>query len=355
MGSALIDDRSVANALVTWFGAHGRQFPWRSDRPDAWTVLVSEILLQQTQTATVAPRFAEIMATIPTAKHCAELSDAQLRWLWDGLGYYRRAEHLRSAAQTIQRRFRGYVPRTPELLAELPGVGPYTLGAVCAIAFNLPVAGVDGNIARVFARLHGVIDTPSALKPQAETWLPRLYLYGSPRIVMQAIMDIGATICTPRAANCAVCPLKRHCVATSWQDPASTPLTAKRKTQPAYDVVHAWICDDKHYFFSWRPAGLLGNCPAPMLLEQAEAPTEIRDDHGVAKRIELLPTFRHTFTHLRWNVQPAIYRWHGNRVPSFADRPDTIVPIEAIEKFGLPAAFRKGTPQGRQLSLTLPE
>lgn len=347
----------LAAALADWYRENGRTFAWRSSRanrrPDPWAVVVSEFLLQQTQTSTVEPRFAEILRAIPTPEACATLTDAHLRWLWDGLGYYRRAENLRATARKIVLEYEGHVPCDAELLLDLPGVGPYTCGAIMAIAFDMPVAGVDGNITRAYLRVCGKKAEVNDAKADAELWLEKLYAHGSPRELMQALMDLGATVCTPRKPNCQACPIQSYCTAAIWPDPAATPLAPQGKTLPVSQLVHAWISDGKDYFFEWRGPGLLGERPAPLCLEANEPPLELLDANGVASLQKVLPPYRHTFTHRHWDVRPALYTWKGATPPSFANHAEGRWPVKKWRDAGLPKAFSKGAPEQKQLSLAL--
>lgn len=347
----------LATALTDWYYENGRSFAWRNigqdTRLDPWAVMVSEFLLQQTQTSTVEPRFAEILRIIPTPQACATLTDAQLRWLWDGLGYYRRAENLRAAARKIILQHAGQVPSNAELLLDLPGVGPYTCGAIMAIAFDKPIAGVDGNITRVYLRVCGKKAEVNESKADATAWLTKLYAHGRPRILMQSLMDLGATICTPRKPQCPACPIQSYCTATIWPNPATTPLAPSGKTMPISNVVHAWISDGKDYFFEWRSAGLLGERPAPLCIEAAKPPPQLLDTNGIAILQKILPAYRHTFTHRHWDVQPALYAWQGSAPPSFANHPEGRWPIKNWRAAGLPKAFSKGAPEQKQLTLTL--
>lgn len=334
------DDRPAAAALAAWYSVHGRALPWRTADPDPWHVLLSEFLLQQTRVETIVRRYAQIVAAIPTPAVCAALDDDALHRLWAGLGYYRRARNLRAAARAIVAMHGGAVPRNASALAALPGVGPYTTGAVAAIAFNMPVAGSDGNVARVYARVHGVRDLPEALKPPAAAWLQRLYAHGSPRDLLQAVMDLGATVCTPRAPRCSVCPLREACAARTWPDPTATPLRARPMAKPIETLTHAWISDGERVFLLRRPPGLLGERPAPPTVA-GPPPDRWHDAHGSAECIAVGTAFRHVFTHRIWHVTPALYRWSQQQPPAFcAD--GAVIAAADIARAGLPRAFAKG-------------
>ncbi len=200
--------------LAPWFEATRRELPWRAQdlngpHADPYAVLVSELMLQQTQVATVIPFFLRWMARFPDAAALASASDDEIHKLWEGLGYYRRARLLQAAARKVQET--GW-PKSLEGLQELPGLGPYTAAAVASIAFQWPAAALDGNAFRVLARLLGLEDDPRKGAAPLREWLePALRALGPSRLT-QAIMELGATLCTP-APRCAACPLASSCQA----------------------------------------------------------------------------------------------------------------------------------------------
>ena len=197
--------------LPGWFSAHGRRLPWRAGdlglpHPDPYAVLVSEVMLQQTQVVTVIPFFRRWMERFPDPRTLAQAEDDDVLKLWEGLGYYRRARFLKQAARIIAER--GW----PEDLGTLPGLGPYTSAAVAAIAFQRPEPALDGNAFRVLARLQGIPDDPRRHAAELREWLhPALSAHGPSRIT-QALMELGATLCSPQPA-CTGCPLAATCVA----------------------------------------------------------------------------------------------------------------------------------------------
>jgi len=200
--------------LLDWYDAHRREMPWR-DHPDPYAVWVSEIMLQQTQVETVRGYFARFMAAFPTLAALAAAPQQEVLKAWEGLGYYTRARNLQKAAQALIARG-GKLPQGTVEWAALPGVGPYTAAAISSICFGVYAPVVDGNVIRVFARFLGWPDDfrkpPARLRLAA--WLqPHIEASKRPGDFNQAMMDLGATLCVPRAPACAVCPLKRLCVA----------------------------------------------------------------------------------------------------------------------------------------------
>lgn len=201
--------------MVGWFSRQARPFPWRTDPRDPYASLVSEFMLQQTQASRIADRFPTFMARFPSLLVLARAPLDDVLDAWSGLGYYRRARLLHAAVRSIAARHGGRVPSDPALLRELPGIGDYTAGAIAAMVFNLPAPAVDGNIARVLARLdaldaeHG---SPRLLS-HAKGRLRALLAHAPPAGLTEGLMEIGATVCTPRSPRCDACPLRRSCLA----------------------------------------------------------------------------------------------------------------------------------------------
>jgi len=228
--------RAIRRALLRWYRRAHRPLPWRAppgERPDPWAVLVSETMLQQTQVATVIDYFRTFMARWPTPRDLARSEVAEVLTAWQGLGYYRRGRHLHAAARRIAAEHGGAVPEDPEALRRLPGVGRYTAGAVASIAFGRPEPAVDGNVKRVLARLERItrpVDEPGAERliwqRAGELVAPR-----RPGDFNQALMELGARICTPRAPDCPACPLRRACRGRAAGDPARWPVAGRRTVQ----------------------------------------------------------------------------------------------------------------------------
>jgi len=206
------------------------------ERGDPYRVLVSEAMLQQTQVATVVDYYERFMAALPTIEALAGAAESRVLRLWQGLGYYRRARHLHRAAKAIVARYGGRVPDDVDALRELPGVGRYTAGAVASIAFGRRAAVVDGNVSRVLARLLAIgeaIDAPHVARRlwgEAEALLPaaRRGAKHTPGDFNQAMMELGATVCTPKAPQCRRCPVRRFCAAAGQGDATAYPIARRR-------------------------------------------------------------------------------------------------------------------------------
>jgi A/G-specific adenine glycosylase len=201
--------------LLCWFGRNKRDLPWRQTR-DPWAIWVSEVMLQQTRVEAVREHYPRFLQRYPTPAAFARVTDDELLRAWRGLGYYRRARLLRAGAQAVMERHGGRVPADPEALADLPGIGPYTKGALASIAFDLPELAVDGNVERVTARHRGIAELvksgPGSRKVRAavRSWQDPQ----RPGDFNQALMQLGATICTPRTPRCLLCPVAADCHAT---------------------------------------------------------------------------------------------------------------------------------------------
>ncbi|GAA5482013.1 endonuclease III [Haloferula sargassicola] len=223
----LEDPVGFRQALVAWFQKNGRDYPWRRTR-DPYAVLVSEVMLQQTQIATVLGRgfYARFMERFPDVETLAAAGDDELLKAWEGLGYYRRARFLREAARAVVGRHGGRFPEDPEEIRALPGVGRYTAGAVLSFAFDQPAAIVDGNVARVLSRLmdfHEPIDGPGLKSVWA--WAGELVDPRHPRLFNSGLMELGQTCCRPGVPDCLACPVGKWC---ATREPERLPVKAKK-------------------------------------------------------------------------------------------------------------------------------
>ncbi|MGA3317409.1 MAG: A/G-specific adenine glycosylase [Candidatus Korobacteraceae bacterium] len=215
--------RKLRHALLTWYDEHRRELPWRRDA-DPYRVWVSEIMLQQTRVAAVVDHYARFLQKFPTVQTLAAAREASVLAVWSGLGYYHRARRMHQAAKLIARQRRGIFPRTAEEWRELPGIGRYTSAAIASIAFGEAVAVVDGNVARVLERMFGAAEGREAAWQRVAALLDR----ERPGDFNEAMMELGATVCTPRAPQCPMCPLHDWCMSRG-ANPAPPQPTRKRK------------------------------------------------------------------------------------------------------------------------------
>lgn len=221
----------IARDLVAWFHKHGRDLPWRRTT-DPYAILVSEVMLQQTQITTVLERgyYTRWLERFPDISTLAAADEKEVLQAWEGLGYYRRARNLQALARIILEQHGGVFPRDLETLRSLPGIGPYTTGALASFAFDLPAPLVDGNVARVLSRLDDDATPVDSTAGQKRLWQRAEELVRattSPRALNSALMELGQTHCRPGAPHCIQCPVKRHCRAT---EPASLPVKGPRQT-----------------------------------------------------------------------------------------------------------------------------
>lgn len=257
--------KAFRRRLLAWYRKERRDLPWRAmnDRAvNPYHVLLSEAMLQQTQVATVVPYFHRFIETFATVQDLADADEQQVLTLWQGLGYYRRARNLHAAAKMIVNAFNGEVPSTVEDLLKLPGVGKYTAGAIASIAHGAQAAVVDGNVERVFARLmliQAPINAPATKKQLwaiAEDLVPK----SSPGDYNQALMELGAMVCTPKLPKCFVCPVHEHCRGVAETNPETLPNKLAKKKPKA--VTHLVIAAERNgkYLFEQRPSkGLWSN------------------------------------------------------------------------------------------------
>lgn len=311
--------------LLKWYEGHRRDLPWRGVG-DAYRVVVSEFMLQQTQVDTVIPYYRRFLEAFPDvqALSCAPLS-AVLK-AWEGLGYYARARNLHRAAQEIVSRFGGRIPEDREMVAGLPGFGPYTTAAVLSIAFNQDCAAVDGNVTRVLCRAFGIGEdvTLPGTKARVADLAQALLPHGRAGDYNQAMMELGALICRPKVPVCEACPLKGVCVARASGDPERLPVKALRQARPHYEeVVGAVKRKDGRFLIAQRPErGLLGGLwelPGGRL-ERGETLGDccvrgVREEVGAEVRVmERFRSVKHAYTHFSVTIHAFCCTYVSGRV-----------------------------------------
>jgi A/G-specific adenine glycosylase len=229
-----------ADALLSWYDRHHRDLPWRISpaaakrgvKPDPYYIWMSEVMLQQTTVAAVKAYFAKFIERWPTVTDLAEAPNEDVMAAWAGLGYYARARNLKKCAEAVAFQHGGVFPDTEDGLRALPGIGDYTSAAVAAIAFNRPSAVMDGNVERVISRLFAIDAPLPGSKPQMKAKVAELTPTDRPGDFAQAMMDLGATICTPKRPACALCPFNGACVALATDEPERFPVKAPKKAKP---------------------------------------------------------------------------------------------------------------------------
>ncbi|NQU60466.1 MAG: A/G-specific adenine glycosylase [Rhodospirillales bacterium] len=308
------DPISVRRRLLRWYDACGRDLPWRvgkGEKADPYRVWLSEIMLQQTTVATVSTYYDKFVARFPTVQALARADLDKVLHTWQGLGYYARARNLHKCAGLVVDDLGGNFPETEEALKKLPGIGDYTAAAIAAIAFQRKATPVDGNIERVTARLHAVSDSLAQTKTKKRLYnlaaklTPTSRPNGRPGDFAQALMDLGATVCTPKKPDCGVCPLKSACRAGTKGDPERYPVKAPKKPRPLRHGIVFWaVRGDGGVLLRRRPEkGLLGGMmeiPSTDWREKRWGLSEATVAAPVAAKWRPLDgVVRHTFTHFQ--------------------------------------------------------
>ncbi|MBF2073767.1 MAG: A/G-specific adenine glycosylase [Synechococcales cyanobacterium C42_A2020_086] len=256
---SLPEVNKLRRALLAWYAASGRDLPWRRTQ-DPYAIWVSEIMLQQTQVKTVIPYYERWLKQFPTIAALAAADQQQVLKAWQGLGYYARARNLHRAAQIIMQQHRGMFPITLEAVLALPGIGRTTAGGILSAALNQPVAILDGNVKRVLARLMALQVPPNRVVEQLWSWSEMLLDRQQPRDFNQALMDLGATLCTPKNPACLLCPWRDHCQAQQLTMQNQIPYSNSRSAVPHKQIGVAVIWNDQgQILIDRRPQdGLLG-------------------------------------------------------------------------------------------------
>lgn len=320
----LPDAPAMRRALLAWYRRHRRDLPWRRTR-DPYAIWVSEIMLQQTQVATAEPYYRRFLARFPDVRALASAPIDRVLERWAGLGYYRRARFLHEAARLVVREHGGRVPDSPDTFAALPGVGRYTVGAVMSIGFGRALPVLDGNVARVFARWTA---RPLAVKSPADAkvlWAlaDSLVPPASPGDWNQALMELGATVCTPRAPRCEGCPVRRWCAAFAAGTPEAYPPVAPRRATERVRRAVAWITHRGRALHVRREGALLDGLwepPGVELADGADAHAALQQALralGVSARLSREgPRVKHAITYRAIDVEV----WRGTVVGA-APRP----------------------------------
>ena len=330
--------------LLAWYDRHRRHLPWRAPpggTADPYRVWLSEIMLQQTTVATVPPYYERFLARFPDVRALAAAPEEAVMQAWAGLGYYARARNLHACARAVAAQ--GGFPQDIDGLRALPGIGPYTAAAVAAIAFGVPVVPVDGNVERVAARLFAIGAPLPAAKTVIAAAAARLGATAAARArpsdFAQALFDLGATICTPAAPACGLCPWMAGCAGRRQGIAAELPRKAPRKLRPLRHGAHFWLTDGPHVLLRRRPPrGLLGGMtelPGTPWRAERWSPAEARVHAPMPAAWRPAGEVRHGFTHFELHIA------------LFAARVDHIAgdgflhPVEALAAAALPSLMRK--------------
>ncbi len=301
---------SFSHRVLSWYDQHGRKdLPWQQDI-QPYRVWVSEIMLQQTQVKTVIPYFARFMECFPTVEALAEASEDRVLHLWAGLGYYARARNLHKAAKTVCNELDGVFPADVDALCELPGIGRSTAGAIRSIAFAKPATILDGNVKRVLARYNAVAGWPGQSQVHKQLWDIAESFTPTEHVAdySQAMMDLGATLCTRAAPACQQCPLNEDCTAYQAGEPLAYPGKKPRKVMPIKATTFLIVAaQNGDILLERRPnKGIWGGLWCfPALESEAQARNWCLDHWGLEPdESQPWQPFRHTFSHYHLDIQP---------------------------------------------------
>ena len=336
----------IAQPLLRWFWANHRVLPFRSD-PTPYHVWVSEIMLQQTRVAAAVPYYERFVQALPDIPALAACEEERLLKLWEGLGYYSRVRNLQKAARIVCEQYGGQLPGDLAALKKLPGIGDYTAGAIASIGFGIPAPAVDGNVLRVFARLYN--DEGDIMQPTVKAATTQKVMAQQPAEAPgdfnQALMELGALVCTPGQPDCAACPLQALCLGRQSGNPARLPQKAPKKARKkceltlclAQDAAGRWLLQKRG-----EQGVLAGLWQPPVLAEEA-----LDEKKALAAAQKLLPAAvllkekplkaKHIFTHLEWHM--TAYVMAAPCTPP----PEGCVwasPAQLEQEYTLPGAFK---------------
>ncbi|QTC41894.1 A/G-specific adenine glycosylase [Bacillus sp. V3] len=345
-----IEREDFQKDLISWFSREQRDLPWRKDR-DPYKVWVSEIMLQQTRVDTVIPYFNRFLEKFPTLDALALAEEDEVLKAWEGLGYYSRVRNLQSAVKEVHEQYGGIVPDTPKEISSLKGVGPYTAGAILSIAYGKPEPAVDGNVMRVFSRILSIwldIAKPSSRKVFEEA-VRALISKENPSYFNQALMELGALICTPTSPSCLLCPVREHCRAFDEGVQEELPVKSKKKAARKLNMAAAVIfTEDDRVVIHKRPGtGLLANLwefpnfevstsrsGRKQLEERLEADYKV----DASLKAGVITKIQHVFSHIIWDIE--VYA--GSVESSALDETELIAVTEQeLEKYAFPVSHQK--------------
>ena len=337
-----------AHKLLSWYDRHHRELPWRvspsaataGKRADPYHVWLSEVMLQQTTVQAVKPYFTKFLERWPKVTNLAAAPSEDVMAAWAGLGYYARARNLKKCAEAVANDHHGIFPDTEEGLRALPGIGDYTSAAVAAIAFNRPSAVMDGNVERVISRLYAIDAPLPGSKPEMKARVRELTPTDRPGDFAQAMMDLGATICTPKRPACALCPFRDDCLALAEHEPERFPVKAAKKEKPVrVGAAFVAVTENGEILLRRRiETGLLGGMtevPTTAWTARIDGGTDI--DHApFDSDWHPCGAITHVFTH--FELRLSVFR---TRIPAGKEPTGWWVPIEKLDDEALPTVMKK--------------
>lgn len=337
--------------MLKWFATHKRDLPWRQTR-DPYAIWISEVMLQQTQVATVIPFYERFLKIFPDVRALAGAKDNLLMKAWEGLGYYARARNLREAARVMVEKYNGELPASRDALLQLKGFGPYTAASVASLAFNEDCAAVDGNVMRVFSRVL-VIESDiskAAAKREFQRIADSLVPAGRAGQFNEALMELGALICRPKNPDCERCPIRRHCRAYLENRVAEFPKKSKKGAIPHHQIVIGVVHKNGKVLIALRPVeGLLGNLwefPGGKLKADESLETccqrEMLEETGLVVEVgERFSVVQHSFTHFRITLHAFHCSYvSGKATPKTSQQIRWVKPTD-LDNYAFPKANKK--------------
>ena len=333
---------TLAQALLSWYDGHKRTLPFRGTG-DPYEIWLSEIMLQQTRTETVGAYYERFLNLFPTVFDLAAARETEVLKAWEGLGYYSRARNLLKCAQAVVSGYNGAFPRDAEALQKLPGIGPYTAAAIASIAFDQRTPAMDGNLTRVISRVYGFREDASS--PSGKRALYDFAFCAMPDTrcgaFNQALMDIGATICTPGTPNCALCPLAPYCRACAEGNAEELPVLPKKKPQKVVPLTVLLVTHGDRVYLEPRAEKLLGGLYVFILCSPGDEEKALKKRGITADSGVTLGTAKHVFTHLIWDM--CIVRCRAQTVSERANA--SFYTLSGLRALPVPTAMRAAVRQ----------
>ena len=299
--------KNIQNNLITWYNKNHRHFPWR-ETANPYYIWISEIMLQQTTTEAVIPYYTRFIETFDTIDKLARASLEDVYKLWEGLGYYRRAKHIHETAQFICENFDGQFPTTYKDILNLKGIGPYTAGAICSIAYGMSTPAIDGNVLRIISRLYALTDNIALTKTQKKISqiVSELLIGYDASSFNQGLMDLGATICRPLNPQCQNCPIASFCKAKEIGQQKVLPISIKNIKHKELNYITGIITYQEQYLMIQNPAGLLENLYG-FIQYELESPYRFMEEfekqyHLPLSLVSYHGQVKHVFTHRTWHM-----------------------------------------------------
>ncbi|MBU8880598.1 A/G-specific adenine glycosylase [Bacillus sp. FJAT-29790] len=336
--------------LIGWFEVEQRDLPWRKDK-DPYKVWVSEIMLQQTRVDTVIPYFHRFIEQFPTITALSEAEEDKVLKAWEGLGYYSRARNLQSAVKEVHEKYGGKVPDNPQEISSLKGVGPYTAGAILSIAYGIPEPAVDGNVMRVLSRILSIWEdiAKASTRKIFEEAVRKLIARDNPSFFNQALMELGALICTPTSPSCLLCPVREHCHSFHEGTQSDLPVKTKNKKHRHIRIAAAVLKNDQgKLLIHKRPEkGLLANLwefpNIEIILPYENENVQLKEAAKTLYKAdvqigEIIGQIEHVFSHLTWNINAYKGKLHSIAKETHGLK---LVTLEELKEFTFSVSHQK--------------